>query len=725
MFAVFKRECKAYLTNLYGFVFMAILFCGVNALLAISVINTQQSGIEYVLYGGCYVLIGAIPLLCMRSMAADRRNGMDGFYRSLPITDAAVVLGKYVALLAIFAIPTAIFALYPVILGLFSTVQYGGAYLSLLFFFLVGAALIAVCQFLSSLTKHPLLAGGIGLLVTAFLCLLPLAEKILPDGIFLAVLQNISPLYHMEDAAQYGILNLRSLGILILYPVLFLFLTFLVRGMRRPRVAVLGSALLAVVIAVNTLLFLLPFGMTEWNTDRRNLVNIPHETETFLAGMNEEATIYWLCENDEVDEPLLADWFERLLDRYEQLNEHITVRKVTDPADVRAMEEIGVNNYDMIISGKTRRTVVGVNELFGYASTVVNDMYNGREMVYSAEEMGQILESLLQSYPERQEEIQKSLYITCVIHAKLTAALDYVTAAITPRPYLLTGVAGSVLPDGLAAILEEYDSEELTELDLGEVDAIPADAGCVILHAPLSDLNERETAILNAYLSAGGSLVLTTSPTLWAGDGSRLQSLLTPYGLTALPGIVFESGANYYVSSTDTLVPQVNQQHTMYYVYAADKNHRMPWSHAIGIAGSATAIPIFATSTSAVRKPAGGTSETLGNPTQYCLAAHAVRETATGAMSQVIWFGSTDAFTDSVATAATANYAYYIEAVELLRGEYVSPYTAIPGVSMTTEAMDKMGTAESIVFVLVLTVILPLAFLFSGVAIWYKRRTRR
>ncbi len=724
MFSVFKHECKAYLNNLYGFIFMALLLCGVNALLAISIINTQQSGIEYVLYGGSYVLIVAVPLLSMRSMAEDRRRGVDRLWRSLPLSDGAVVMGKYLALLAVLAIPTAVFALYPVILGLFTTVEYGSVYLSLLLFFLVGAALLALCQFISGLTKNPLLAGGISLLASAVLCLLPLLERVLPDGIFISVVQNISPIYHMKDAARYGILNLRSVAVLFLYIVLFLFLTFLVRGIRRPHTAVVGATLLAIVIAANVVLPLCPFTVTELRTDRDNLVNIPPETKELLEEVDKDVTLYWLCENDEVDEPLLADWYDRMLNRYEALNPHITVRKITDPDDIKSWEELDVYNYDLIVSTGERLRVVSATELFGYASTVVNQMYGGQEMVFSAEEMSQVIQSLLSSYPEQQEEIQKSMYITCVIHAELTAALDYVTADETPRPYILTGVAGAALPSGLETLLSEYDPDELTELDISRVDAIPSDAGCVILHSPLTDLDERETAILDEYLSAGGSLVLTTAPALWGEDASRLQSLLTPYGLTALPGIVFESDPSYYVSSTDTLVPQVSQQHPVYYVYASDKNHRMPWSHAIGISTNATAIPLFATSSSAVRKPAGGTNETLGNPTQYALAVHAMREVEGGATSQVIWFGSADAFTDTVAASATANYAYYLEAIEQLRGEYVSPYATIPGVSLTTEAMEKPSAAMSIVLVLMLTVLLPLALLLVGVVLWYKRRRR-
>ncbi len=723
MGAIFKREWKAYMNNLYGFAFMSLLFCGVNALLIGTLINTRQPRIEYVLYLGCYVLILAIPFLCMRSMAEDKKTGVDRFYRSLPIRESAVVLGKFFALVAVFAIPVAIFALYPVILGAVSDIQYGGAYLALLHFFLIGVALIALCQFISALTRHTLLAGGIGLLASAALFALPFTEYILPEGLFLSILQNLSPIYHMEDVVQFGILNLRSLGVLLLYPILFVFLTLLVSGARHIRPIAVGSSVLAVVLAVNVVLRFLPFGVTEWSTDRINLVELPAETERFLSEMDEDVTVYWLCDENQPEDSFLGDWFVRLLERYEQTNPHIKVEKITDSEKVKEWEELGIYNYDLVFSSDLRASALGSGELFGYASTIINQMYDGVEYVFTAEEMGQMLDQLIAQYPSKQAEIEASVYMpTCIANAALTAALDYVTVEVVPNPYLLTGFGGGELPSGLQDALDEYGYGELPQLDLSRIDEIPADAGCVVLYAPLEDLGEKEAAVLQKYLSTGGSCVLTTSPNTWAEDRPRLQSLLTPYGLTALPGIVFESDTKYYVSSTDTLVPQVNSQHSLYSIYYEGKTHRMPWSHAIGISQSASAISIFSTSSSAVRKPSGGTNETIGSEMQYSVAAHAMRQIDGSTVSQVIWFGSTDAFSDSVGTVATGNYRYFIDSVDMLCGEYESPYHSIEGVSLLTEPMEEISRPMRAVLIVGVAAIIPLAVLGWGVAIWLKRR---
>ena len=67
-------------------------------------------------------------------------------------------MGKYLALLTVFAIPTGIFALYPLILNQYGAVPMAETYAILLAFFLLGAACLAVGMFFSSITEHQVVA---------------------------------------------------------------------------------------------------------------------------------------------------------------------------------------------------------------------------------------------------------------------------------------------------------------------------------------------------------------------------------------------------------------------------------------------------------------------------------------------------------------------------------------------------------------------------------------
>ena len=230
MFAVYKREFRAYMNNVYGWLFMAVLLLFAGFMMFLENLVVGAPNIEYALLDSKYVLLLMIPILCMRSMAEDRRNKTDMFYLSLPMRSSSVVLGKYFALLTVYAIPCAVLAVYPVILGMFGEVHFLSAYSALLFFFLLGAALIAVCQFTSALTDNLVVAAVLGVLSMLILWGLSFLKSIVPALGFVA---RISPFVHFEEAAIYGLFSSPSLVLLLSYPVFFLVLTTLTADRKR------------------------------------------------------------------------------------------------------------------------------------------------------------------------------------------------------------------------------------------------------------------------------------------------------------------------------------------------------------------------------------------------------------------------------------------------------------------------------------------------------------
>ena len=74
------------------------------------------------------VLLLAVPILTMRVIAEERRQKTDQLLYSLPLSMTRVVLGKYLALLVVFAVPMVIICLYPIVLGAFGSVYLPSAY---------------------------------------------------------------------------------------------------------------------------------------------------------------------------------------------------------------------------------------------------------------------------------------------------------------------------------------------------------------------------------------------------------------------------------------------------------------------------------------------------------------------------------------------------------------------------------------------------------------------
>ncbi|MGM9663191.1 MAG: ABC transporter permease [Oscillospiraceae bacterium] len=163
MTAVLKHELRLYFHSLTAYVFGAFLlaFVGIGAMLY----NLQAavSNFEYVLSFSCLVFVVIVPVLTMRVIAEERRQKTDQLLYALPITTTEVVVGKYLALLAVYLIPLALISLYPLLFSQYGDVYLPTSYGSIFAFFMMGAALIALGVFISSLTDNQGFAAGIGI----------------------------------------------------------------------------------------------------------------------------------------------------------------------------------------------------------------------------------------------------------------------------------------------------------------------------------------------------------------------------------------------------------------------------------------------------------------------------------------------------------------------------------------------------------------------------------
>lgn len=168
MIAILKHELRTYFHSLTAYVFGAFLlvFVGIGAMLY----NLQAavSNFEYVLSFSSLVFVVIVPILTMRVIAEERKQKTDQLLYSLPISTTKVILGKFLALMVVYLIPLCIIALYPLIFSQYGDVYLLTSYGSLIAFFIMGAALLAMGVFISSLTENQGFAAGIGIAAVLF-----------------------------------------------------------------------------------------------------------------------------------------------------------------------------------------------------------------------------------------------------------------------------------------------------------------------------------------------------------------------------------------------------------------------------------------------------------------------------------------------------------------------------------------------------------------------------
>lgn len=168
MTAVFKHELRMYFQSLTAYVFGAFLLVIVGIGAMLYNLQAAVSNFEYVLSFASIIYAIIVPILTMRVIAEERRQKTDQLLYSLPISTLQVILGKYLALLTVFAIPLCIISVYPVIFAQYGDVYLPTSYGSIIAFFLMGAALIAVGVFISSLTDNQGFAAGVCVAVILF-----------------------------------------------------------------------------------------------------------------------------------------------------------------------------------------------------------------------------------------------------------------------------------------------------------------------------------------------------------------------------------------------------------------------------------------------------------------------------------------------------------------------------------------------------------------------------
>lgn len=165
MKAIFQREVKSYFDGVLGYIFAAflLLFAGIYTM--VINLNASYSNFEYVLGNMTFIFLIITPILSMRVIAEEKRQKTDQLLYSLPISMTKIVLGKYLAMLFVLAVPTVIIGFYPLILSLYGSVHFLASYGTLLAFFLLGAALLAIGLFVSSITENQAFAAALCFLI--------------------------------------------------------------------------------------------------------------------------------------------------------------------------------------------------------------------------------------------------------------------------------------------------------------------------------------------------------------------------------------------------------------------------------------------------------------------------------------------------------------------------------------------------------------------------------
>jgi ABC-2 type transport system permease protein len=169
-------------------------------------------------------LLFVIPVITMRLVAEERRSGTLEVLLTSSVTEAQVIVGKFLAALVFYAALWAPTAIYVILLQQKTAIDPGPVISGYIGTLLVGFLFIAVGTFASTLTNNQLIAAIFAFVGLMVLFTVPLIDQLLiSESVLKTALRHMDLWTHMEAFAM-GIVDTRY----VVYPLsvgaFFLFL---------------------------------------------------------------------------------------------------------------------------------------------------------------------------------------------------------------------------------------------------------------------------------------------------------------------------------------------------------------------------------------------------------------------------------------------------------------------------------------------------------------------
>ena len=127
---------------------------------------------------------------------------------------------------------------------------------------------------------------------------------------------------------------------------------------------VLSLVVLAILVAVNVLAEKLPSSWTQFDISAAQLYSLTADTKAVVTNLDQDVTIYWISQAGQEDTVI-----EKLLDRYEELSDHITVLKRDPdvyPTFVQQYTDETVTNNSLVVESGERNRYIGYDDIYQY-----------------------------------------------------------------------------------------------------------------------------------------------------------------------------------------------------------------------------------------------------------------------------------------------------------------------------------------------------------------------
>lgn len=241
--AIAGRELRAYFVSPIAYVVMAFVLLGISYFFSVRLLETSEATMRYTFDDTWFFLLLVAPIISMRLIAEEKRQGTIELLLTAPVRDVEVVLGKFLAALAL-VVGTLGFTLILVLLLLqygqpkariagisVAALDFGAMLSSYLGELLIAAAFLSVGLFFSSLTQNQIVAAVVTLVVLIMMVVVSSAGGVV-TGRAADVIQYLSFTGHLSPFTR-GELASKDIIFFLSVTGLSLFLAQQALGARR------------------------------------------------------------------------------------------------------------------------------------------------------------------------------------------------------------------------------------------------------------------------------------------------------------------------------------------------------------------------------------------------------------------------------------------------------------------------------------------------------------
>ena len=298
--AILQRELASYFATPTGYVFIT-LFVFLSAMAAFwqeRFFATNLANLDQLNRFFPYLLIFLVPAISMSLWSEEKKQGTEELLLTLPATDLQIVLGKYLAALAIYSVALLFSLSHVVVLCWLGSPDPGLMFSTYLGYWLMGAALLTVGMLASALTENLTVAFILGAVFCSVPVFLNSAGAII-SGAPQRLAEKLSVVEQFRDLST-GVITPAPLVYFAALAAAALYLNMIILGRRRWRTGPqapwmrghLAARALALCVIVGSLTVLASQSRLRLDVTSEQIHSLSPQTKTLLRSLDRRRPVF-------------------------------------------------------------------------------------------------------------------------------------------------------------------------------------------------------------------------------------------------------------------------------------------------------------------------------------------------------------------------------------------------------------------------------------------------